>query len=254
MASPSPHGRHRAWSASRRSSVRLPGSRCSLPPTGPTSPQSPSASATSRHQIGGFACDFVVTWLTATTAQRATLARFITLPDPGPALPTTPAAVVTAPQSVSVIHTGTVGETDLYAATVSVTERPYASAQSTRAFYLVAGVDVAAPTASGDTACPHQRTRTGQRPPHRLPPGPRRGQPGLRAGARIHRDLLDRRHRAGPLRATPDPGWLRSAATTAPSSHRWPVIGQFPTPRHPAPGSRCWPPSWRKPRSSPPSP
>lgn len=90
-----------------------------------------------QHQIGGFACDFVVTWLTATTSQRATLARFITLPDPGPALPTTPAAVVTAPQSVSVIYTGTVGETDLYAATVSVTERPYPSAQSTRAFYLV---------------------------------------------------------------------------------------------------------------------
>src|SRR5215210_309931 len=88
-------------------------------------------------QIGGFACDFVVTWLTATTSQRATLARFITLPDPGPTLPTTPAAVVTAPQSASVIHTGTVGDTDLYAATVSVTERPYASAQSTRAFYLI---------------------------------------------------------------------------------------------------------------------
>ena len=88
-------------------------------------------------QVGGFACDFVVTWLTATTSQRAALARFISLPDPGPALPTTPAAVVTAPQTVSVIHTAAAGETDLYAATVSVTERPYASAQSTRAFYLV---------------------------------------------------------------------------------------------------------------------
>ena len=88
-------------------------------------------------QIGGFACDFVVTWLTATTTQRAALARFISLPDPGPALPTTPAAVVTAPQTLSVIHTGAAGEADLYAATVSVTERPYASAQSTRAFYLV---------------------------------------------------------------------------------------------------------------------
>lgn len=90
-----------------------------------------------RGQIGGFASDFVVTWLTATTAQRAALARFITLPDPGLALPTTPAAVVTAPQSVSVIHSATVGDTDVYAATVSVTERPYPSAQSTRAFYLV---------------------------------------------------------------------------------------------------------------------
>jgi hypothetical protein len=90
-----------------------------------------------QNQVGGFACDFVVTWLTATTSQRATLARFISLPDPGPTLPTTPAAVVTAPQTVSVIHTGTAGDADMYAATVSLTERPYASAQSTRAFYLV---------------------------------------------------------------------------------------------------------------------
>ncbi len=88
-------------------------------------------------QVGGFACDFVVTWLTATTSQRAALQRFISLPDPAPALPSTPAAVVTAPQTVSVIRTGELGETDMYAATVSVTERPYVSAQSTRAFYLV---------------------------------------------------------------------------------------------------------------------
>jgi hypothetical protein len=40
-------------------------------------------------QVGGFACDFVVTWLTATTSQRAALQRFITLPDPAPELPTT---------------------------------------------------------------------------------------------------------------------------------------------------------------------
>ena len=39
-----------------------------------------------------------------------------------------PAAVVTAPQVVSVIHTGSAGEADVFAATVSVTERPYASA------------------------------------------------------------------------------------------------------------------------------
>jgi conjugative transposon protein TcpC len=106
-------------------------------------PDRPDIAAVAQHvnnqqdQIGGFACDLVVTWLTATTTQRATLARFITLPDPGPTLPTTPAAVVTAPHSVSVIHTGAVGDADLYAATVAVTERPYASAQSTRAFYLV---------------------------------------------------------------------------------------------------------------------
>jgi hypothetical protein len=89
-------------------------------------------------QVGAFASDFVVTWLTATTAQRAALQRFITLPDTALALPTTPAAVVTAPQVASVIHTGTAGDADTYAATVSVTERPYASAQSTRSFYRVA--------------------------------------------------------------------------------------------------------------------
>ena len=88
-------------------------------------------------QVGAFAADFVVTWLTATTGERDALHRFITLPDAALALPTTPAAVVTAPQVVSVIHTGATGEADVYAATVSVTERPYASAKSTRSFYRV---------------------------------------------------------------------------------------------------------------------
>jgi Conjugative transposon protein TcpC len=88
-------------------------------------------------QVGAFAADFVVTWLTATTTERAALARFITLPDHGPVLPPTPAAVVTTPHVVSVIHTGTAAAADIYAATVSVTERPYASAQSVRSFYRV---------------------------------------------------------------------------------------------------------------------
>ena len=88
-------------------------------------------------QVGAFASDFVVTWLTATTAQRSALARFITLRGTALTLPTTPAAVITAPQVASVIHTGAAGGADVYAATVSVTERPYASAQSTRSFYRV---------------------------------------------------------------------------------------------------------------------
>jgi hypothetical protein len=88
-------------------------------------------------QVGAFAADFVVTWLTATTGQRDALQKFITVSDTTLALPTTPAAVVTAPQVVSVIHTGTTGEADVYAATVSVTERAYASAKSTRSFYRV---------------------------------------------------------------------------------------------------------------------
>jgi Conjugative transposon protein TcpC len=88
-------------------------------------------------QVGAFASDFVVTWLTATSGHRAALQRFITMPDNGMALPTTPAAVVTNPQVVSVIDTGAVGEAELYAATVSVNERPYASAEPTHAFYRV---------------------------------------------------------------------------------------------------------------------
>src|SRR6185312_8216524 len=41
-------------------------------------------------QVGAFASDFVVTWLTATTAERAALQRFISLPDTALSLPTTP--------------------------------------------------------------------------------------------------------------------------------------------------------------------
>lgn len=91
-----------------------------------------------RHdQVGAFAADFVVTYLTATTAQRAAVQRFLTIDDAALRLPTTPAAVVTTPQIVSVIDQGPAGDAELYAATVSVNERPYASAESTRAFYRV---------------------------------------------------------------------------------------------------------------------
>ena len=106
-------------------------------------PDHPDIAATAQRvgnqqdQVGAFAADFVTTWLTATTAQRATLQRFITLPDNVIQLPATPAAVVTTPQVVSVIHTGTVGDAELYTATISVNQRPYASAESTRAFYRV---------------------------------------------------------------------------------------------------------------------
>ena len=88
-------------------------------------------------QVGAFAADFVTTWLTATSNQRSALQRFITLADNTVTLPTTPAAVVTTPQVVSVIHTGTVGDAELFAATISLNERPYASAAATRAFYRV---------------------------------------------------------------------------------------------------------------------
>jgi hypothetical protein len=106
-------------------------------------PDRPDIAATAQRvgnqadQVGAFAADFVTTWLTATAAQRPALQRFITLPEGAPALPTTPAAVITTPQVVSVIRTGAVGEGELYAATISVNERPYASAASARAFYRV---------------------------------------------------------------------------------------------------------------------
>jgi Conjugative transposon protein TcpC len=88
-------------------------------------------------QVGAFAADFVVAWRTATTSQRASLARFITLPDQALTLPTTPAAVVTAPQVGPVVHTGSSAGADFYTALISVNERAYASAQPTRAFYQV---------------------------------------------------------------------------------------------------------------------
>jgi hypothetical protein len=54
-------------------------------------------------------------------------------------LPTTPAAVVSTPQVVSVIRASSdVGAgVDLYAVTVSITERAYASADPIRSFYRV---------------------------------------------------------------------------------------------------------------------
>lgn len=87
--------------------------------------------------VGAFASDFVVAWRTATTAQRGGLQRFITLPEQGLALPSTPAAVITAPQTGPVLHAGTFGESEMYTVVVSVNERAYASAQPTRVFYQV---------------------------------------------------------------------------------------------------------------------
>lgn len=89
-------------------------------------------------QVGAFAADFVVAWRTATASQRGSLHRFITVTDEAAMpLPTTPAAVITTPQIGPVVRSGSSGGVEFYAAVVSVTERPYASAQPTRAFYQV---------------------------------------------------------------------------------------------------------------------
>ncbi|KAA0093680.1 hypothetical protein CIW49_26940 [Mycolicibacterium sp. P1-18] len=106
-----------------------------------------------RDQVGAFAADFVVAWLTATTAchqdpgpadgtcrdaDRDVLRRYLTVPDDTPlTLPVTPAAVVTSPQVVSVVDAGSVADAQLYAVVVAVDERPYPSAAATRAYYRV---------------------------------------------------------------------------------------------------------------------
>ncbi|WP_094287310.1 conjugal transfer protein [Mycobacterium lehmannii] len=88
--------------------------------------------------VGAFASDFVVAWRTATESQRDSLQRFMTLPEQGLALPSTPAAVITAPQVGPVLRMGAVGDAEIYTAVISVNERPYVSAQPTRTFYQVA--------------------------------------------------------------------------------------------------------------------
>ena len=88
-------------------------------------------------QVGAFAADFVATWLTATTAERSALRPFVTVADGQVSLPTVAAAVVGNPHVVSVIRTGSSGGADVYAATISITERAYASADPVRSFYRV---------------------------------------------------------------------------------------------------------------------
>ena len=105
-----------------------------------------------REQVGAFAADFVVAWLTATTtcgqslsgmdpscrdADRAVLAGYVSVPGGAASLPRTPAAVVTLRAPVAVSAAGAVGDAALYTAIVAVTERPYASAPPVRAFYQV---------------------------------------------------------------------------------------------------------------------
>ncbi|WP_375488980.1 conjugal transfer protein [uncultured Mycobacterium sp.] len=95
-----------------------------------------------RDAAGQFAADFVAAVLTTPSAHRAALQRFITLSSdaapPVPAASTTPPAVIGTPKVWSVIPAGSVGGADVYSVTVAVQQRPYASADATRAFYRVA--------------------------------------------------------------------------------------------------------------------
>jgi hypothetical protein len=93
-----------------------------------------------RAAAGDFAADFVAAVLTTPAKLRSSLQRFVTL-NPDSAAPqdvsSTVPAVISAPQVWSVVPAGAVGDADLYAVTITVQERPYASAAPSRAFYRV---------------------------------------------------------------------------------------------------------------------
>jgi hypothetical protein len=93
-----------------------------------------------RAAAGEFAADFVAAYLTTRGPKRYELQRFISLPAPAEPHGTDgagPAPVISTPKVWAVIPQGSAGDTDLYAATIVVQQRPYASADPVRAFYRV---------------------------------------------------------------------------------------------------------------------
>jgi Conjugative transposon protein TcpC len=95
-----------------------------------------------RDAAGQFAADFVAAVLTTPATKHAALQRFITLPDsekvPQAAQSAPPPpAVINTPKVWSVVPEGSAGDMDLYSATVVVQQRPYTSAEPSRAFYRV---------------------------------------------------------------------------------------------------------------------
>ena len=95
-----------------------------------------------RDAAGQFAADFVAAVLTTPTTKHAALQRFITLPQsetipPAAQSAPPPPAVINTPKVWSVVPQGSAGDADLYSATVVVQQRPYASAEPSRAFYRV---------------------------------------------------------------------------------------------------------------------
>jgi hypothetical protein len=93
-----------------------------------------------RAAAGDFASDFVAAVLTTPATERSSLQRFLSIPSDQAApqhLSSAVPAVIGAPQVWSAIPDGAVGEATLYSVTITVQERPYASAASTRAFYRV---------------------------------------------------------------------------------------------------------------------
>ena len=224
-----------------------------LAPDRPNIPAIAQRVGNQQDQVGAFASDFVVTWLTATAGQRAALHRFITLPEDGLALPTTPAAVVTTPQVVSVINTGSIGAADVFAATVSVNERPYASAGSTRAFYrvpvsmwdyqpraLTLPARVNGPGVGADFSVGYRQALSAESPVYAVVSGFIRTYLTATTG-------LDRYVLAGTALA-PVGGYQSAIVSTAATER--PVPDDAPA------GARrcaCWPRSSPRPHSSPPS-
>ncbi|WP_441964651.1 conjugal transfer protein [Mycolicibacterium houstonense] len=92
--------------------------------------------ANEHDQIGGFAGDFVETWLTSTGSAASTLATFIDmeLAGPPPARDTAAASEARSRQA-AVLYRGNVGEVEQYSVTVTVMERPIAAAPPRRKFY-----------------------------------------------------------------------------------------------------------------------
>jgi Conjugative transposon protein TcpC len=94
-----------------------------------------------RDAAGQFAADFVAAVLTTPPTNHAALQRFLSLGEheasPTAAQSAPPPAVIDTPKVWSVLPAGSVGDVDLYAATVVVQQRPYASAPPSRAFYRV---------------------------------------------------------------------------------------------------------------------
>jgi hypothetical protein len=95
-----------------------------------------------RDAAGQFAADFVSAVLTTPATNHAALQRFLTLPQSDTqatpaASAAPPPAVINTPKVWSVVPQGSAGEVELYSATVVVQQRPYASAEPSRAFYRV---------------------------------------------------------------------------------------------------------------------
>ena len=95
-----------------------------------------------RDAAGQFAADFVAAVLTTPATKHVALKRFIALPESetpplSAASAPPPPAVITTPKVWSVVPEGSAGVVDLYSATVVVQQRPYASAEPSRAFYRV---------------------------------------------------------------------------------------------------------------------